>query len=207
MYKRLNKDYLILSNDFKLLKNDKEKLKSIVEEQSNIIFNYKKQLNKNTLKRNLDELRKDNFIQYKNNDEKKNEIEKKNKYDYEKDENFNYEIKINKNKYDDDEIQREEYNSYSNCNRKYNYKINDNCENIIFEKNKKAKKGELNYLENYLSGLLKERTQLEKSFSEIPEHPRTLKDIKLKNSIKDKIIQNDKEVINTQNQLKKIRGH
>ena len=88
-----------------------------------------------------------------------------------------------------------------------NYKINDDNLNNIFEKNRKAKKGELNYLENYLSGLFKERTQLEKSFSEIPEHPRTLKDIKLKNSIKDKIIQNDKEVFNTQNQLKKIRGH
>ena len=74
------------------------------------------------------------------------------------------------------------------------------------EKNKKFKKGELNYLENYLSTLLKERTQLENDLSEIPDHPRTLKDIKLKNSIKDKITQNDKEIFNIQKQLKNIRG-
>ena len=221
MHKKLNKDYLILSNDFKLLKNENEKLKSIIEEQNNIIFNYKKQLNNNTSKRNYNELSKDDFNQFKNRDEKKNEIERKNndiydydkynydKNDYDKNENFNYkykyEIQNNKIKYDD-EMQKEEYNPYSNFKGKYNYKINENINNI-FEKNRKAKKGELNYLENYLSGLLKERTQLEKSFSEIPEHPRTLKDIKLKNSIKDKIIQNDKEVFNTQNQLKKIRGN
>ena len=119
---------------------------------------------------------------------------------------YKNEIHNNKSK-NDDEMQREVFNPYSNLKENNNYKINDDNLNNIFEKNRKAKKGELNYLENYLSGLFKERTQLEKSFSEIPEHPRTLKDIKLKNSIKDKIIQNDKEVFNTQNQLKKIRGH
>ena len=76
----------------------------------------------------------------------------------------------------------------------------------VVEKNKKFKKGELNYLENYLSSLLKERAQLENDLSEIPDHPRTLKDIKLKNNIKDKISQNDKEIFNIQNQLKNIRG-
>ena len=212
MYKKLNKDYLILSNDYKLLKNENEKLKSIVEEQNNILFNYKKQFNNIALKRNYNDLSKNDFNQFKNSNEKKNEIERKNnnKYNYEKDENFNYKHKNKihniKSKYDDD-MQREELNPYFNLKENYNYKINDDNINNIFEKNRKAKKGELNYLENYLSGLLKERTQLEKSFSEIPEHPRTLKDIKLKNSIKDKIIQNDKEVFNTQNQLKKIRGH
>ena len=54
--------------------------------------------------------------------------------------------------------------------------------------------------------MLKERTQLENDFAEIPEHPRTLKDIKLKNSINDKIIQNQKEIMNIQQQLKNIRG-
>ena len=206
MYKKLNKDYLILSNDFKLIKNENEKLKSIIEEQKDIIFNYKKELNES--KRNYNDLSKDDLYEYNRRDEKKNEIERKNNdiYDYDKDENYryNYEIQNNKRKYED-EIQREEFNPY--FKGKYNYKIDDDANNSIFEKNKKARKSELNYLENYLSSLLKERSQLEKSFSEIPEHPRTLKDIKLKNNIKDKIFQNNKEIINTQNQLKKIRGN
>ena len=74
------------------------------------------------------------------------------------------------------------------------------------EKNTRYKKGELNYLENYLSSLLKERAQLENDFAEIPEHPRTLRDIKLKNSIKDRITQNDKEIFNIQQQLKSLRS-
>ena len=90
-----------------------------------------------------------------------------------------------------------------NTNSRYNYS-KSNSSIYISEKNKK---GELNYLENYLSTLLKDRTQLEKTFSEIPEHPRTLKDIKLKSSIKDKIAQNEKEVFDIQQKLKKIRGN
>ena len=90
-------------------------------------------------------------------------------------------------------------------NNDINYNDNNESKSIA-EKNKKFKKGELNYLENYLSTLLKERTQLENDLSEIPDHPRTLKDIKLKNSIKDKITQNDKEIFNIQKQLKNIRG-
>ena len=65
----------------------------------------------------------------------------------------------------------------------------------------------MNYLENYLSSLFKERAQLENDFKEIPEHPRTLNDIKLKNSIKDKITQNENEINNIQQQLRLIRGH
>ena len=64
---------------------------------------------------------------------------------------------------------------------------------IVNLKNKKLKKGELNYLENYLNSLLKERSKLEKMFNEIPTHPRTLKDIKLRNTIKDKIDHNENE--------------
>ena len=73
------------------MKNENEKLKSIVEEQNNIIFNYKKQLNNINLKRNYNDLSKNDFNQFKNSNEKKIEIESKNnnKYDYEKDENFN----------------------------------------------------------------------------------------------------------------------
>ena len=97
--------------------------------------------------------------------------------------------------------------------RKYNYKIeernnydNNNLSKKTVEKNTRYKKGELNYLENYLSSLLKERAQLENDFAEIPEHPRTLRDIKLKNSIKDRITQNDKEIFNIQQQLKSLRS-
>ena len=95
------------------------------------------------------------------------------------------------------------YQNYSS----YNMNEDNNLMKYTVEKNKKFKKGELNYLENYLSTLLKERAQLENNISEIPEHPRTLKDIKLKNSLKDKITQSDKEIFNIQQQLKKLRGN
>ena len=42
-------------------------------------------------------------------------------------------------------------------------------------------------------------------FNEIPTHPRTLKDIKLRNTIKDKIDHNENEIMITQQQLKNIR--
>ena len=133
--------------------------------------------------------------------------------------NTNINTRLQRSKYLDN-IQKNKYSLDSNIGddfkgRKYDYNINANYKNndnndmlgYIAEKNKKIKKGELNYLENYLSSLLKERSQLEKDLSEIPEHPRTLKDIKLKNSIKDKITQNDREMINIQQQLKKLRGN
>ena len=93
-------------------------------------------------------------------------------------------------------------------NKQYKYNMKKNSSKsfeIINEKNRKLKKGELNYLENYLNSMLKERSKLEKMFNEIPELPRTLKDIKLRNTIKDKIEHNEKEILITQQQLKNIR--
>jgi len=65
----------------------------------------------------------------------------------------------------------------------------------------------LNYFENYLSTLLKERCQLENDLNEIMNSPRTLSDIKLKNNISDKIALNDNEIQKTKNKLKKLRGY
>ena len=53
--------------------------------------------------------------------------------------------------------------------------------------------------------MLKERSKLEKMLNDIPEHPRTLKDIKLRNTIKDKIEHNENEILITQQQLKNLR--
>ena len=65
----------------------------------------------------------------------------------------------------------------------------------------------MNYFENYLSTLLKERCQLENDLNEIMNSPRTLSDIKLKNNISDKITLNDNEIQKTKNKLKKLRGY
>ena len=135
---------------------------------------------------------------------------------------YNYKLPINnttryKNKVYLNEMNNEKfdynYNSNnSNINNAYNktYKYNMKKSNsksfeVYNEKNKKLKKGELNYLENYLNGMLKERSKLEKMLNDIPEHPRTLKDIKLRNTIKDKIEHNENEILITQQQLKNLR--
>ena len=108
--------------------------------------------------------------------------------------------KLNYN-YNDFDLDNEKNKSYKFNMKKSNSKSFD----IINEKNSKLKKSELNYLENYLNSLLKERSKLEKMSNEIPLHPRTLKDIKLRNSIKDKIDHNENEIMITQQQLKNIR--
>ena len=178
---------------------------------------------------------RDYDINDKYNYSNENEIKSINKYNNEKYQNLSYDKINNEFDYDKmtplnntnriqrnknlDNIQKEKFNLDYNLGsdfkgRIYNYNNNKNyaCNNesmsgYVAEKNKKIKKGELNYLENYLSSLLKERSQLENDLSEIPDHPRTLKDIKLKNSIKDKITQSDREILNIQQQLKKIRGN
>ena len=135
---------------------------------------------------------------------------------------YNYKLPINnttryKNKVYLNEMNNEKLdynynNNNSNINNAYNktYKYNMKKSNsksfeVYNEKNKKLKKGELNYLENYLNGMLKERSKLEKMLNDIPEHPRTLKDIKLRNTIKDKIEHNENEILITQQQLKNLR--
>jgi hypothetical protein len=168
---------------------------------------------RNTNKRDNDKYRN---VSFDKNDNNNNLKDNNNNYDdFMPMNNIN---RLQRNKYLDN-MQKNKYNLDSNIGddfkgRKYDYSINtnyknndDNISGYFAEKNKKMKKGELNYLENYLSSLLKERSQLEKDLSEIPEHPRTLKDIKLKNSIKDKIAQNDREMINIQQQLRKLRGN
>jgi len=140
------------------------------------------------------------------NDNKENEFEYKKPYTT---------TDRNKNKFHLEERKTEKlnynYNDFDLDNEKnkpYKYnmkKSNSKSFDIINEKNSKLKKSELNYLENYLNSLLKERSKLEKMSNEIPLHPRTLKDIKLRNSIKDKIDHNENEIMITQQQLKNIR--
>ena len=94
--------------------------------------------------------------------------------------------------------------------KKYDYYRNDYGDgtlDYITEKSKELKKSEINYLENYLSSLLKERSKLENELEEMPKNPRTLTDIKSKNKIKDKISQNKNEIQNIQKKLKKERGY
>ena len=83
-------------------------------------------------------------------------------------------------------------------------KYNNNIKTIMEIQQKKS---EINYLENYLSSLLKERSKLENELEEMPKNPRTLTDIKSKNKIKDKISQNKNEIQNIQKKLKKERGY
>ena len=117
-------------------------------------------------------------------------------------------LHLDERKTGDLNFNRWDYNLDNEKNKPYKYhmkKSNSKSFDIISEKNSKLKKGELNYLENYLNSLLKERSKLEKMFNEIPTHPRTLKDIKLRNTIKDKIDHNENEIMITQQQLKNIR--
>ena len=69
------------------------------------------------------------------------------------------------------------------------------------------RKKELNFLENYLSSLLKERCKLENELIEVNESPRTFSDIKLKSNINNKIALNEKEIQNTKNKLKNLRRY
>ena len=144
-----------------------------------------------------------------------NKTNENNEKDYEYKLPFNNTTRY-KNKIYQDERKNEKFNYTNNYNilldddnnkpYKYNMKkSNSKSFEIINEKNRKLKKGELNYLENYLNSMLKERSKLEKMFNDIPEHPRTLKDIKLRNTIKDKIEHNEKEILITQQQLQNIR--
>ena len=216
-------------NSKNMTKNNFNKKNSFSKERNNYSFNDEKNISR---KDDYDIYDKYNYSN-ENYDKYNYSKEKNNKVSDEKDNNINYDY--NKNIYDNENYREYNNNTtrnpkklylekfqneknYLNYNldndfkgRKYNYKndynYNDNNESkFVAEKNKKFIKGELNYLENYLSTLLKERTQLENDLSEIPQHPRTLKDIQLKNRIKDKIAQNDKEIFNIQKQLKNIRG-
>ena len=135
-----------------------------------------------------------------------------NENSYDNNMSYNKSTRINKN-YINEKDQRLDYNrndintlgEYNKSNKYTMKRSKSKPFEIVNLKNKKLKKGELNYLENYLNSLLKERSKLEKTFNEIPEHPRTLNDVKLKNNIRDKIEHNANEISITQQQLKNIR--
>lgn len=258
--KKLNKDYLVLEDNFAKIKEENENLKSLIEEQKATIFNYKKELDLYSDKKNKNNKKNNHVIfgdyntnynyNYENikkrdisNDNKKyiqkninyldtshsSKQEEKNyqgnKYDYKeemtkyyfnniKDNNFNktqrstYNLK--KNEYFGN-TDGEKY-TYNPNNYKRNIKKNNNDNEFVLtflnaERNIQLKKGELNYLENYLSSLLNQRAKLENDLSDIPDNPRTLTDVKNRNSIQDKINQNDKEISITKDKLKKIRGY
>ena len=126
--------------------------------------------------------------------------------------NYNYRYPQNDNEYNDD---KQKNNNYIERKINYSYEkdsrrkeINDNKINRVnSQRNIQMQKGELNYLENYLSTLLKERGKLENDVNQLPEHPRTLTDVRLRNSLNDKIKQNEKETENVKRQLRRIRGY
>lgn len=88
---------------------------------------------------------------------------------------------------------------------KYEYKKYDyNNEEYTSQK---ITNNEINYLENYLSSLLREKCKLENELIEIVNYPKTLSDIKLKTNINDKIILNEKEIKKIRYRLKLLRGY
>ena len=91
-------------------------------------------------------------------------------------------------------------------NKYYNNKESESNDNSNDNYNLSRKK-ELNFLENYLSSLLKERCKLENELIEVNESPRTFSDIKLKSNINNKIALNEKEIQNTKNKLKNLRRY
>ena len=88
---------------------------------------------------------------------------------------------------------------------KYEYKKYDyNNEEYTSQK---ITNNEINYLENYLSSLLREKCKLENELIEVVDYPKTLSDIKLKTNINDKIILNEKEIKKIRYRLKLLRGY
>ena len=230
--KKINIDYLNLSNEYNILRKENEKLKSTIDEQNAIIFNNQKrnQFNK-TFKNNLNahshRYKVDNIYkayvstEYDTSDDRGHKSYDKYYFTENSEENENKNnIICKKNNYLRKKPKSEDKNNNNNNNSsdfndykgsKYNYSKDDYYNDagllIIKEKNKEVKKSEINYLENYLNSLLKERNRLENELSDIPEPPQTLTDIKLRNNIKDKIFQSDSELKNIKQRLKKLRGY
>ena len=105
---------------------------------------------------------------------------------------------------DEDEENRDKfYKTYSNFNEIRNMR---NMSNTLREENDYEyfpsqrylleRNDELNNLEVELDLLLKEKNNLDNEIMKLPEHPRTLKDIKLKNSIRlfTDVIRNNKQI-------------
>ena len=232
--KKINIDYLNLSNEYNILRQENEKLKSTIDEQNVIIFNNQKrnQFKSKTFKNNLNthshRYKVDNIYkayvstEYDTGDEPGHKSYDKYLLTENSEENDNKNnIICKKNNYLRKKLKSEDKNNINYNNNssevndykgsKYNYSKDDYYNDagllIIKEKNKECKKSEINYLENYLNSMLKERNRLENELSEIPEPPQTLTDIKLRNNIKDKIFQSDSELKNIKQKLKKLRGY
>jgi hypothetical protein len=205
--KDLNSKTLVNAASTTRIKKRNSKAKLHIDKKSSISGEKKEE-------KNLEE-NNNKYFEENNHFRNYNKTNENNEKDYEYNIPFNNTTRY-KSKIYQDERKNEKFNYTNNYNilldddnnkpYKYNMKkSNSKSFEIINEKNRKLKKGELNYLENYLNSMLKERSKLEKMFNEIPEHPRTLKDIKLRNTIKDKIEHNEKEILITQQQLQNIR--
>ena len=187
--KKLNIELSNISYKYNKIKDDNEKLNSLIDQQNNIIYNLQKQ---------LDSQPENNYISN-NSDINKNSID----IDIDNIDSYKYKnnLKRKENFYDSNIIKNKRDNLLSSYDYdKSNYNLNSTNSSISAKKN-------LNYFENYLSTLLKERCQLENDLNEIMNSPRTLSDIKLKNNISDKIALNDNEIQKTKKKLKKLRGY
>ena len=73
------------------------------------------------------------------------------------------------------------------------------------EKNKYENKNEIDALEAQLSQLLKEKNQLENDMFKLPDHPKTLIEIRRKKEINTKIAKTDTDINSLRSQLRKLR--
>ena len=156
--KKLNIELINLSKEYNIIKKEKENLKSIIDEQKVIIFDYQKQLNYKTINKSQSNYNENIKYEYDN-------IYKTfSPREYGSTEKYNFSPQIKK------KVRNENYNlnvkenyRYNKENgdyfgKKYDYYRNDYGDgtlDYITEKSKELKKSEINYLENYLSSLLK----------------------------------------------------
>ena len=187
--KKLNLELSNILDKYNTIKDDIEKLNSLINQKNNIIYNLQKQLTTPSVYNhvsNYSDINKDNFdIDIDNIDSHK----------------YKNNLKRKENFYDSNIITNNRSNILNSFDYNKNNYYNDNNNNLM------SKKNNLNYFENYLSALLKERYQLENDLTEIMSNPLTLSDIKLKNHINDKISFNNNEIQKTKAKLKKLRGY
>ena len=107
------------------------------------------------------------------------------------------------------------YKTYNNLNDSSYININkSNQKNIRLEYNIMyfptekyliKKKEDINKLESELDLLYKEKDKLEKEIIKIPLHPKTLKEIKIKRALNDKISLNENCINKVKIQIRKIK--
>ena len=187
--KKLNLELSNILDKYNTIKDDIEKLNSLINQKNNIIYNLQKQLTTPSVYNhfsNYSDINKDNFdIDMDNIDSHK----------------YKNNLKRKENFYDSNIVNNNRSNILNSFDYNKNNYYNDNNNNLM------SKKNNLNYFENYLSALLKERYQLENDLTEIMSNPLTLSDIKLKNHINDKISFNNNEIQKTKAKLKTLRGY